>query len=1117
MKCPADKIARCSLEFDSARYTETLMFATMIPSIWVSLEVLATLLLMLGGSAATFWALVRRWESHRESLAMADWGREQGLRPRGTERSELPAALSELLRLDPHIRVCLAGQGLTLLQVQTSAVSPPGGMPTLSGPATWNVLVCRISTEWLPTGLRPSTAHASILDLFSLSSFPMMGSTERFTLFGTDSVAAEALSKSMRALPASAGHRVASARTRNGARFLRSSVRRNRVQPYALPCKSDRSQASKSEMTIARERKTRLRLKGGNEETRMSNEAEMDGPVTKPQDYQGTSEDRNDQASGEANSSHYEHQKKDLQRAANEGIDGGNGQGDPDRQPGRIALDRSHGQVVAETPDSLNGLRVSDPKHKAAGLPAVLRATQYVWEKAGVVRGTYALSFLNQKGGIDCNELRSPDPDGDRSFAEFCENGAKAIGHEADTRKCGPEFFAAHSVAELSTRSDYWLEQQGRLTHPMVLRPGGTHYEPISWDESFRLIANELNKLAIARRRRVLHQRPSKQRSRVPLPALRATVRDQQPSRLLQHVPRVQWLSPDAHHRNRQGYCHDRRLHDGRCHLDPRPESRHQPSAHVDDARTGEKEGMHDCGDQSAPGGGAAGIHEPAEAAGDAGQSDEASRPVSASKDQRRRRLLKGIMKEMLEDENRAPGTVFDWAFIRASTHGVEELLADIEATSWEAILEDCQVSRALIRAAAEVAMRSQRIICCWAMGLTQHENAVETIQEVVNLLLLRGSMGKPGAGACPVRGHSNVQGDRTMGIWERPGKEFLDSLKKNFDFEPPRHHGLDVVESIKAMHDGRLKIFIQLGGNFLSATPDTLYVQEGLSKLDLTVRIGTKLNRTDLITGKQALILPCLGRSEIDRRAGGEQFVSSENSMGVVQSSRGRLEPASAELCSEVAIICGIADATLGSGGSVKWAQMSDDYDRIREAIAKTISGCEDYNQKVRKPGGFYLPNHARHNEYITTTGKANFTVNPIPQRHLEPGQLILMTIRSHDQFNTTIYGLHDRYRGIHNERRIILMNKDDIAERGLEARQTVNITSHFNGQTRERRISLSFLMRSPGGAVLSISPREMYWFPSEVLPHGAIRRSANTSRSQSPRHGSRGSSTMNGRTGRY
>jgi molybdopterin-dependent oxidoreductase alpha subunit len=338
-------------------------------------------------------------------------------------------------------------------------------------------------------------------------------------------------------------------------------------------------------------------------------------------------------------------------------------------------------------------------------------------------------------------------------------------------------------------------------------------------------------------------------------------------------------------------------------------------------------------------------------------------------------------------------------------------------------------------------------------MGLTQHRNAVATIQEIVNLHLMRGAIGKPGAGVCPVRGHSNVQGDRTMGIWERPKKEFLDKLQEVFSFDPPRKFGYDTVEAIRAMHAGQAKVFFALGGNFLSATPDTEFTAAALRRCVLTVHVSTKLNRGHLVTGRQAVILPCLGRSERDLQASGPQLVSCENSMGVVQSSQGNQEPASEHLLSEPAIVARLALATLRDRGGVSWRQLIENYDRIRDLIARVVPGFDQYNERIRKPGGFYLPNQPRQGHFPTKSGKARFTVQPLPEDHLEPGQLVMTTIRSHDQFNTTIYGLEDRYRGIHNERRVVFMNTDDIRALGLAAGQTVDLTSYFHGQTRVAR----------------------------------------------------------------
>jgi molybdopterin-dependent oxidoreductase alpha subunit len=426
--------------------------------------------------------------------------------------------------------------------------------------------------------------------------------------------------------------------------------------------------------------------------------------------------------------------------------------------------------------------------------------------------------------------------------------------------------------------------------------------------------------------------------------------------------------------------------------------------------------------------------------------------------------LLQGISKEVLEEDARRGGGVLDRDFIAAHTDGFAEFAAALERVGWDEITEGCGIEREQIREAAQAFINSERTIFCWAMGLTQHRNAVANIQEIVNLLLLRGQIGREGAGVCPVRGHSNVQGDRTMGIWERPTPAFLDALAREFDFEPPRAHGFDTVESIKAMHAGAAKVFFAMGGNFLSATPDTQYTAEALGRLRLTVQVSTKLNRAHLITGERALILPCLGRTEIDRQATGEQFVSAENSMGVVQSSRGNLRPASAELLSEVMIVARLAEATLGArgegggvrgegGGGVRWTELAADYDLIRERISRVVVGFENYNERVRRPGGFYLPNFAREREWKTATGKARFTVHGLPRHELAPGRFLMMTIRSHDQFNTTIYGLDDRYRGIRNERRVVMLNPEDIREAGLAEGEVVDLISHFEGEERIAR----------------------------------------------------------------
>ncbi|MFY7911672.1 MAG: FdhF/YdeP family oxidoreductase, partial [Emticicia sp.] len=421
--------------------------------------------------------------------------------------------------------------------------------------------------------------------------------------------------------------------------------------------------------------------------------------------------------------------------------------------------------------------------------------------------------------------------------------------------------------------------------------------------------------------------------------------------------------------------------------------------------------------------------------------------------------LLKAINKLLLEAEHKT-GEVFDKDFLINQTENYENYIQILENESLEQLSDECGIALEEIKAAADLLIQNKKIIVCWAMGLTQHKNSVPTIREVVNLLLLKGSIGIEGGGTCPVRGHSNVQGDRTMGIFERPKPEFLDNLQKVFGFEPPRKHGYDTVEAIKAMAERKAKVFIGMGGNFLSATPDTEFTAKALQNCDLTVHISTKLNRSHLIHGKTALILPTLGRTDLDMQAGGVQFVSVEDSMGVVHSSKGVLEPISEHLLSEPAIVAGIAKATLkiktplsirrGVGGEVNWDSLIANYDNIRDLIEQSIAGFENYNVRVRNDGGFYLPNPPRERKFSTDTQKAKFTINPLESIKLAEGEYLMMTIRSHDQFNTTIYGLDDRYRGIYNERRIIMMNETDMQEANFEKYQVVNLYNNHGGVER-------------------------------------------------------------------
>lgn len=707
----------------------------------------------------------------------------------------------------------------------------------------------------------------------------------------------------------------------------------------------------------------------------------------------------------------------------------------------------------AQPPEELEGLRVEEPGRVAGGVAAVTSALRHAWGEMGVVRGTRTLLELNQKGGFDCPGCAWPDPDGERSHAEFCENGAKHVADEATQKRVTPEFFRQWSVADLSLKSDYWLGKQGRITHPMLLREGATHYEPVSWDEAFQLIARELNALAspdeaifytsgrTSNEAAFLYQLFVRQLGTNNLPDCSNMCHESSGSALTETIGIGKGTVT----------LQDFELADAIFIIGQNPGTNHPRM--LSTLQAAKRRGCAIVHINPLPETGLNRFKHPQEVFRILGQGTELADLFLQVRINGDVALLKGVMKEVLEEESRRPGEVLDRRFIEEKTSGFAEFERALMSADWGELVEQSGISREQMRRAAQLFISSERTIVCWAMGLTQHKNAVANIQEIVNLLLLRGQIGRPGAGACPVRGHSNVQGDRTMGIWERPTEQFLESLGREFDFEPPRRHGLDTVESIKAMHERRARLFIALGGNFLSATPDTEYTADALRRCRLTAHVSTKLNRAHLITGEQALILPCLGRTEIDRQETGPQFVSMENSMGIVHSSRGHLEPASEQLLSEPAIVARLAAATLGSRSRIDWHWLVADYDRIRDSIERCIPGFDDYNRRVREPAGFYLPNAAREGVFRTKTGRANFTVHELPGHDLRPGQFIMMTIRSHDQFNTSIYGLDDRYRGIYNGRRVVLLNTEDIKEYGLSEGQTVDLTSHFEGEERTAR----------------------------------------------------------------
>ena len=736
-------------------------------------------------------------------------------------------------------------------------------------------------------------------------------------------------------------------------------------------------------------------------------------------------------------------------------------------------------------------LRIGKPAESAGGAAAVKVGLTTSVKQMGVVRAVSALLDVNQMTGFDCPGCAWPDPENHRSIAEFCENGAKAIAEEGTLKRVTAEFFAARSINELSRESDHWLSQQGRLTQPMYLPKGQTHYQPISWEAAFQKIGNKLKSLAS------------------PNDAVFYTSgrTSNEAAFLYQLFVRLFGTNnlPDCsnmcHESSGVAMTHTIGTAKGTVSLKDFDFAdcilvigQNPGTNHPRMLRTLQEAARRGCKIISINPLAETGLKRfghPQEISGLLGSGTKLAThhlPVKINGDVA---LLKGIQKAMLEE----PTPRIDADFIAQFTEGFDVLRTNLQDVHWNDIVEGSGISEHDIREVAQIIAGSKAMICCWAMGLTQHQNAVSNIQEIINLLLLGGHFGRPGAGACPVRGHSNVQGDRTMGIWERPSHAFLHRLGTEFRFTPPHAHGYSTVEAIEAMHAGKVKIFFALGGNFLSAAPDTAYTAHGLNRCEMTVQVSTKLNRSHLITGDEALILPCLGRTELDLQANGEQFVCVEDSMGAVHSSQGRLDPASAELMSEPAIVAALAQATLGATVGIDWSEFVRNYDSIRERIAAVIPGFENLNSRIRQPGGFILPNAVRDlREFRTASKKAIFTAHQIPHLNVEAGQFILTTIRSHDQYNTTIYGLEDRYRGIHNGRRVVLMNTDDMAEQKLSANDTVDIVSHHLGKQRRAKNFRIVAYEIPRGCLATYFPEA-----NVLVPIDSVAKTSHTPTSKS------------------
>ena len=694
------------------------------------------------------------------------------------------------------------------------------------------------------------------------------------------------------------------------------------------------------------------------------------------------------------------------------------------------------------------------PKTWVAGIPGIGGAMTDSLHEMGPARTIKTLRALNQHTGFDCPGCAWPEGT-DHHLAEFCENGAKAVAEEATVRRIGPDFFAQHSIDDLRAQSDYWLGQQGRLTHPVIKRAGSRQYENIAWDDAFDLIAAELNALAspneaifytsgrTSNEAAFAYQLFARTFGTNNLPdcsnmchessgsALTETIGVGKGSVQLEDLSKADLIIIAGQN---PGTNHPRML----IALEQAKEA-----------------GARIVAVNPLPEAGLMRFKNPQRPRGIVGKGTQLADLFVQVKVNGDLALFQALNVLLLEAEDRSPGTVLDHAFIEGHTASFDMFAVAARTLNWADVADATGLTRAQIDEFAALVMRSKNIVVCWAMGLTQHKNSVPTIREIVNFLLLRGNIGRPGAGVCPVRGHSNVQGDRTMGIWERPKPEFLDALANEFGIEPARAHGFDTVDAIRAMRDGKATIFVGMGGNFAAATPDTEATFAALERLRLTVHVSTKLNRSHTVVGEISLILPTLGRTEHDRQSSGEQFVSVEDSMGIVHASKGVLNPASVDLLSEVAIVCRLAQATLERGRAepvVPWGAFEADYDRIRDSIARVVPGFDNFNVRVRVPGGFRLPHPPRDSRTFTTpSGRAEFTVNDLVVVRPGAGRLLLQTVRSHDQYNTTIYGLNDRYRGIHHSRQVVFVNPDDIEALGLADGDLVDLVSEWtDGSTR-------------------------------------------------------------------
>ena len=736
-------------------------------------------------------------------------------------------------------------------------------------------------------------------------------------------------------------------------------------------------------------------------------------------------------------------------------------------------------------------LRVGPAKTHAAGLPGVGHALEFALSEMGPVRTARVLSRVNQKHGFDCPGCAWPEGP-HRSPAEFCENGAKAVAEEATEHRVGPAFFAAHSVAELRTWDDHSLGRQGRLTHPMLLEEGATHYREATWEEALDVVAQELRSLSspdeaifytsgrTSNEAAFAYQLLVRGLGTNNLPDCSNMCHESSGSALTQtigigkgtvsladvasaDVIIVAGQNPGTNHPRMLSTLEKAAKRGARI-ISVNP---------LREAGLGTFTNPQSVSDLVTGGTQLATDHLPIRLGGD-------------------QALFQALGRVLLEAEDAAPGTVLDQAFIDSSTRGIEAYLNELRALDWAEIERATGLTQAEIRVVGEALIPSRRTVLCWAMGLTQHPHSVAMLRDAVNLLLLQGNIGRPGAGLCPVRGHSNVQGDRTMGIFERMPARFHDALDAEFSFASPRKHGFDTVAAIGALRDGDARVFVGLGGNFARATPDSAVTEAALARASLTVQVSTKLNRSHLTTGRRALILPTLGRTENDVQASGKQRVSVEDSMSVVHASRGRLDPASEHLRSEVWIVTTLAEKVLAGRANapqVDWATWRDDYRTIRSAISRVLPGFADYDARLDLPGGFVLPHPPRDTRtFATPSGKAEFTVNELVYPRVPAGRLLLQTLRSHDQFNTTIYGLDDRYRGIRHGRRVVLVNPADIAALGFADGDQVDLISEWSDGVDRRAENFRVVSyETPRGCAAAYFPETNVLGPLDSVAAGS------------------------------